>query len=530
MANENKSELAAKLGALAGAVGATPTTPATEQEKETQKFTGTEEAAKTKKVPVDANGVPYIKGEDGEYRPRTAEEAAKWQAGQKLKENKDSVSKALMSASSKKVTELEREVRELIASRLRIIAYITAKGDKTDFAASGKTIQGTTDEKGLPVKEYTIALKNSAPSSIQYVIVKEPTPLIMFKENLASMDPAKATEQFNIYKNTPAQEESFSIKYIAWEDMIAYVMANTNGVIHEDTHIFTQYVKGSASGKQAAKIYSTPADIKAHNGIPAGSCLYLFAKLAKVKRLKNKDGQPTDVVDTKSVVTLKHSVRSKIITPANVVPLKRFQTVTPATSYTAANANEMIKLYLSKFNTAKEGAIPVAKKLRDSQGFTIDGTGITKSDYFAADGAQSWFANPANSVAHWADKNADGSAKQIAASAVKLVKKEIATTKNGSTKIATLTEDLGAADSAAVYQFTAANFPKVFEAAGALKLDFDELSKALAANKARRPKSGKAKDKKVTYVAPEALAGLSIDEIAAQLQNTFGFQDEQPKG
>lgn len=526
MANETKVDLAKMLGEqlhnLTKEVGATPATTATEQEKETQKFTGTEEAAKPKKIPVDANGVPYIKGEDGEYRPRTEEEITDWKAAQELREKKDSVSKTLMSASQAVVGELEREVRELIASRLRIIGYICAKGDKIDFAASGKIIPGAVDKENKPKKDYTITLKNSAPSSIQYVIIKEPTPLIMFKENLADMDKAKAYEQFNIFKNTPAQEESFSIKYIAWEDMIAYVMAKTNGVIHEDPHIFTQYVKGSASGKQAAKIYSTPADIKAHNGIPAGSCLYLFAKLAKVKFLKNKEGQPTDVIDTKSVVTLKHSVRSKIITPANVIPLKRFQTITPATSYTAANANEMVRLYLSKFNSSTKNADDaVAKNLRDPQYFTTDGTGIIKSSYFAADGAQSWFANPANSVAHWADKNADGSAKQIAASDIKLVKKEDVPTKNGGTRQATLTEDLGAADSAAAYQFTAANFPKVFEAAGALKLDFDELSKAIADNKARRPKSSRAKDKKVTYVAPEALVGLSIDQIAEQLKKTF---------
>ena len=509
----NVSDLAAKLGNLTK-------TESTQEEKKTNAFGGEAPATKEKKeVPKDANGVPFIKDANGEYRARTPEEAEKWQKSEALKNTKDSVSKELYALSSERVNGLEREVRELIASRLRIIGYITAKGDKIDFAASGKTIEGSTE------KEYTISLKNSAPSAIQYAIVKEPTALIMFKDALASMQADKAMEQYNVYKNTPANEASYSIKYIPWDEMITYVMANTNGVIYEDDKIFTQYVKGTSNGeKQNAKVYNTPADIKPHNGVPAGSCLYLFARLAQVKREKTKDGSVSDTVDAKSVVTLKHSVRSKIITPANVVPLKRFQTIAPAASYGDTDAVEMVNLYLGKFNTAKEGKVPVAKNLRDPQGFTIDPTtGIVKSDYFATGGAQSWFGNSANSVAHWADKNSDGSAKQIPATAVKLVKKELVKTKNGNTKIATLTDELGAADTAAAYQFSATTFPKVFAAAGSLKLDFEELSKAIASTKTRKPKAS-TKTKRTTYVAPDALIGLELSEIASKLKANFGFK------
>ena len=523
----------AKLGSMVG-INSSPAGKASETKEFAPADAETADAPVTKteaykgKNPVYAKKYPEIpmkRNKDTKaYEPRTEDEQDAWCAKQETREIKDTVQQNLYKSSQQAVSPLQREIRDLITARLRIVGYVTAKGDKVDFTTSSVT---TTDSNGKESREYNIILKNTAPSAIQYAIIKEPTALIsLLKQSTAEGAKLDAiTEQFNIYKNTPPREESFSIVYIPWSGMVAYLMENTNGTIQEAPEIFTTYVKGA----KEPVVYEKPEDIKAHNGVPAGSCLYLSAKLGKIK--KNKD---TQELDTRSVVTLKHSVRSKIITPANVVPLKRFQTVSPATTYAKDDAAQMIQLYLSKYNKEQKTAgttYSVCTSLhKDCKEFKVADRQIVSTSYFATAGDTSWFSDAAHTIDHWYNKNPDGSAKVISGPNIKLVKKETVTTKKGTERIVTATDDLCAADTAGDYQFTSANFPNVFSAAGVLKLNFEDLSKAIAANKQTKARMGKSgKTKKQTYVEPGALIGLSLDTIAQQLESAFGVDEGKAK-
>lgn len=529
MANNpiNADEIQAKLAGLTGKAQNEPAAPEAKTE-EFGKSTKTKKEIPTATYTIDGKtveNIPYIKDAEAEggYRARTQEEAEKWYISDQNKEKKDKVSKALIAKS--KIGDTERRLRELISDKLRIIGYVVSKGDKIDFSATGKKKPDSEE------KEYTIALKNFAPSSLQYAIVKEPSSLIALKNEMTNnpnMPADKLVATITEYENNGISEDAYAIKYIPWDEMIPYVMANTNGIIREDDKIFTTYVDGTLKGDKLPRVYKSAEDYKGSGSLPKGSYLYLSAKLAKVKKVTVKDEQGntkvTDEIDKKSLVTLKHSIRSRIITPANIIPLKKYQTVTPAVSYTAEDATKMIGMYLKKFSTAKDNKTPVTKNLRDPRGFTISIDGaIEKTDYFATNGAQSWFANGSNSLSHWSDKNpADGSAVQIPATSVKLVSKSEQTKKDGGIRIKTDTLDLGEAGTE--YGFTAENFPKIFEAAGNLNLKWDALSKVVASKKARKAKASN-DTRRLTTVAPDVLAGVSLDEIAAQLAATFGVEN-----
>lgn len=455
-----------------------------------------------------------------EYVERTEEELAKYDKNLDTKNRKTGVVKKFKSMSEAVVSKTARQVRQAFQDSARIIGYVVAKGDKIDFAAKSKTTNTASGSdpmaKTNAVTEYTIGLKNSAPTTIKFAVVKYSVGLKNLLESIGQKDDSDIAQTLAVYKN--AGQNDMAIELIPWNEVSLYINNYTMGQLFEDDKLFAPVTVGK---NENAKTYNTVADIPAKTNLPAGSYLYNSIKLSKPTTLK-EDKKDTGKIDLSKIFVLKHSVRAKILTPENVIPLSRFKTIKPLTSYGDDEATKMTKLYLDRFNSGSGKNGPVAQNLGDTTGLIIDGGSktIVGSDFFATSGHKSWFTGN-NGVAHWSKKGSDGNPEMIPASQVAIVRKCFASDNNPQAKnpdkVVTLQESLAAAGTGADYEFSAANFSKIFEASNGMLTAKEILD---AAAKSRHRNTNKA-PKETSVLSPSDFIGLKESDIAAQLSEAF---------
>lgn len=379
---------------------------------------------------------------------------------------------------------------EAMAKHTYIAGYITNFNEKTDF--SSKKIK--TGENGP--EAYHIALRMSAPSAIQGVIIMEPVELkAYFEDNKFNVPENSAKIQALFDKPFGDPSMVYTPRVLPWDEVIKYMLDYTNGRIKEHPDIVEEYTKG---GKKPVR-YSAGAD---------DSSIFASVRMAASSKTPK--------------LQVKHSFRSRIVTPNNFISLKRYKVVVPSTTYTPEDAKAHIAAYLTRFTkeSKSSGKIPMGNLSVDcNKNFTVASGGkvIEGSTYFAVAGTPSWFSDSNNSIDHWYQKDAaTGSAAKVPANAIRLVEKY---EKQGKEKviIATASEELGSANAASNYKFDQATYGTI------IALTKNGLTREkLSVKKAKMFKTadGKEHARVSSVFKGEVLAGLTEEEILASLKSS----------
>lgn len=418
-----------------------------------------------------------------------AEKAADKQKRERTTEIRSNVAVALDNLRSK-ISQGRKSLMEAMSKHCYIAGYIVNNGPKTDFASKKiKKADGT--------DEYHIGLKMSSPSAPVAVAIMVPLELSAYFENNQFDVPENQTKIVSI-KDKPFGDPSiaYRMEIKPYDEVFKFIMNYTDGTLKEHPTIVSEYIKG---GKQPAH-YQAGSD---------ASALQITTKGALEK------GNVT--------ITVRHTYRSKIVTPTNYIAKKRYKTVKPSLSYSAEDAKALNTAYLGRFTKETKpkqgvGVIPLNFMDQDSTKNIFpssDGKTINSSTFFATDGQPSWFANEQNGVEDWYLKDsATGTAVVVPASKVELVLKEEVTSNTGKTRIAVSSIPLGGANSDSPYKLDQATYGKILDlTSGQLTVE-----KIAAASPSKTKVGGKTVVKGSAIIKGAELAGLNYDEALAAIK------------
>lgn len=304
----------------------------------------------------------------------------------------------ILSASEKsKDTALGLQQRAF-TEHARICGYICENDQRTDFALSAKSQPKDTAGQQSADKEYVLKVNNSAPSPYKFVIVRYPTDIKM-----SINQPSNDLKQIHQNIENP---EQFSIECVTKDALDGYMAQYTSGTLYEAAEIFYPFTKKSGNSVVA---YTRYEDCKQY---PEYEMAYKFPALLR-QGIYSKGGAARIVV--------RHSFRSRVITPNNYICRNEFETLKFPAAMSPAEAETYTQLYLSRFAQTKNDATKICRLnflTPDQQKHVImkkegNGSVIEKNDIFTPDASRSILKD--FTVAHWYERDDAGNPKTTTA-------------------------------------------------------------------------------------------------------------------
>lgn len=403
------------------------------------------------------------------------------------------VAQTIRGRSQERASTPKGRLSEYISNNAFIAGYIVAQDARFDFF-SKRTNKA---EEGVAAL-FTIGVKMYAPSKPENVIINYP-----LEAEAAITDPKLTSE----IANAAISNSAARIVKIERMDQIKDILSQkAAGYLKEHTAIFDPYYSKKVKIAQPGDVVSN------FENVPPVPCLHTYLPLKAVSQQ-----------GTGSLVVVKALGRNKIITPKNYIARKRYATLDLKTSYTADEAEQLNKLYLSKFTKTNKQNRCVIEALDDNTSKFFDvklpdqnnpTSRIMASAFFPTDPSSNWFTN--NKVYHWYNKDAQGNPVAVPLNEIKLVKKEIANPETGSIKaIALPLKDITASEGS--YKFDRNGAHKAVCLAAGEMLTHEMIYKA------PRSKAKSSAPKLVAALAGNDVVGLTDDEIRSLLSEHMGI-------
>lgn len=386
----------------------------------------------------------------------------------------------------------------------RICGYVVTTDSRFDIYS--KTNKDKQNVNSNPT--YDIGVKNFPPSKIVAAIIKQPISIKQAIDNYSD-DTADAEKIESIING----ENAVSISTVNFDELPAFLMSSANGYLAEADEIFTPFY---AKNKKIKNVGDAPC-------IGAITKPALMVKLNPMairgKKRSDKNKQLLDYTPT-NVLVLKHTFRSRIATPKNIIALRRFETLELKSVYPADEAAELNTLYLGKYAKVSGNRVrpvladltPASSKIINFDSTGVGASAIKSSAFFPTDGAPSYFAT--NQVTSWFEKTENGEAAVVPTSQIKLVKKVNKSKKEGEVKPGTVAKeikDTNASEDA--YKFDPNGEHKAICDAADGMLTFDVINGIRQSLK----RNSKTSTANVTVLAADQLAGADITALVAQI-------------
>lgn len=318
-----------------------------------------------------------------------------------------SVQNKLVSRSDDEAGKPLGQLRLAMSKYARFCGFLNMNAPKIDFSLQ-KVTKKKEDKTASDAVEYRLRLTNTAPSAPTTYIFRVPTDIkaLIAQGNVVDM------EMINKVIENPS---SWAIELVPASQIDTFFQKNTAGYIYEDEAIFCPTVRKSGKGEAVAVNSYNSAPKNFQFGIEEPHpALYRNLSVTKDQDVK---------------ITIKSSVRSRLVSPTNYISKNEFETIKLQKSMSAADAAAMTKLYLGKYLDTKNDATTVCKLTlltREQQPhFAVKsaGTGyeFTGNDLFTIDASKSIVDT--FTCQDWYEKDMAGNAKIHKATDIAVAKK-----------------------------------------------------------------------------------------------------------
>lgn len=456
------------------------------------------------KVPMDAPDAATATPTDVATAPQpTTNFSAKSEAEKEAERKERAARNARNSDVTSRITDTATKIdtpqgilMRTISQNAVIAGYITKNGPKLDFFHKRHPIINEDGSKSKDNVEFEIRLKQYPPSKIEGVIVVYPAKALtaLMNGDFKSDTVAEATSDV----------ESKIVRIEKYPELPAILTSRTAGYLVEAKEIFEPYI----TTKRNIAAYGDAPQV--YKNLPQKPCLYASLKLGQLSS------------ENASIYRVKHSYRSRIATPKNIISLNQYETVQIKDVYSDAEAREMIELYLSKWTRSSNGK-PVVKYLTadSKKNFDVIESGdaniIERTRFFPTDLNESWYTS--NTVDHWYDRTPVGAPRPLTKAELQLVKK-IPSQKAGANARPVSRALKGPDASADSYRFDPQGMHKAIVDATGGKLSFDDIITFTPASS--RTKS--ATSNVPTTLVGSQLMGTDAETLRKILLGTFGVK------
>lgn len=361
-------------------------------------------------------------GADGD----NAKKATKGGKSRKKNLPKRAANRVIVEAARNLGTTTYGAVATIISQRGAVIGYVTATNDKIDI------VKKTTKEGDSDRAETRFKARMSGPSGCKAFIVAVP---------------ADALEQINLKLSGQIDEDHLDVEaaqnpnqpfvlvsYPTQSFVSMFLTSIACGSIREDESLFEPYVMKSRSPKGVTvtsldSIDDVMGKINKDDAIVAGQCALYTTTSYK------QDGVGFQTPVTK----VKHTFRTKLVTPSNYIAARIFSTIPIEATYPSELCEEYTKAYLDKFvnrRLSNGNLIDTVAPDENNITFTTEANGtvkISRNTFFTTSPDESYWTH--NKLDHWFYRDAQGNPQKVDPIGEGLVQKVATMSKKGTTQV-----------------------------------------------------------------------------------------------